>query len=432
MKYILLFLLTAISAFPCAAEVLIKEVVQDGEPVIVIENPYYRTVLAPTIGRMPLSYYDKLTGKELFRHPVKPIKKNFQTFQTYGGIIDAIPAVDGEKSDDKGWLWRVPWTNNIEKSENRASYTGTANIKYNDPVTEKPYKLSFKKIITGYSDSACLKMDYEIKNIGPKPAEFMLSVHARMSIGKDIESNGYFWAPGRKCRYFYSSNIQQCNEYAEGKWLPWPFAYVTEIRNLSPGEKSVFVFIPADWCAVGEEQTKTAAFFISSPVKIGGKEHKMKMGVQASRWGYVVEPSLTYCMSYSQWQGKNATVKLNAGETCSFTLYFTPFHDVERSEIKKVRQVNANVLVLSPFAVKKSGRKYWLNGKISVSGAGILIIKKQNGIICERIQFKSGTHEIKQELLEWTSKDECLIQWQTRKGYVTLSGGGSYGLSKQN
>jgi len=423
-KYWLGGILWLFVALSVNASLSIQKAEQNGEKVVVIENSYYRTVLAPTIARMPLSYYYKLTGNEEFIHPEKKIKKDRGRFRYFGGVIDSIPSVSGiEKWDRKGYLWRVPWQNKIERRGKWTRYMGQTDFNYKDPVSNEEYKLKFTKVITGYEGTSCLRMDYRIENIGDNQAKFLFSAHSRTGIGGSWNTGDYFWAPGEKCR-FYDSDDPRYKDTKEGTWLPWPLKEVTDFTLQKPSKfRDIFIFLPSNWCVVGDNNTKEALFFVSSPIKIGKRKDIMKMGVYVTCKSYVVEPCLTYYIDYKDWEKSNATVNLDSGEVCSFTLYMVAYHSITKEQVKKLEKVDFNYLLLEPPILRKGGNKDILQIKIAVPGRGKLLLRKI-GLRGRRniasIRMESGINEVRKDIPKLKKGEKILLFWEDNSGKSKL------------
>jgi len=424
-RYLFFWIFMLFITLPGLASVSIQEEKQDGEPVVVIENNYYRTVLAPTIARMPLSYYFKLTEHEQFIHPEEKIKKDRASFHYFGGIIDSIPSVSGiEDWDRKGYLWRVPWKSKIGKGRGWVKYTGEAVFNYKDPVSNEEYKLKFTKIITGYEGTSCLRMDYRIENIGDNQAKFMFSAHSRTGIGGSWNTGDYFWAPGEKCRFYYSDNYPAYKDTKEGAWLPWPLKEATDFVLKEDKHQDIFVFLPSNWCVVGDNNTKETLFFVSSPIKIGKRKDMMKMGIFMATDGYVVEPCLTYYIGYQDWKKPEATIGLNSGEVCAFTLYMTAYKGVTKEQVQNLKGANSNCLLLEPPLLRRKENKDILELKVVVPGEGRLFLEKirmKRKSTIATIEMEAGINEVEKEFPMLKKGEELLLLWMDNSGKSKLA-----------
>jgi len=313
----------------------IKRTTQDGQPVVVIENEFYRTVLAYTRARLPLSYFFKTTGHELCVMPT-PLSQEGKRFQYYGGVIDSIPWVSGRGLQSKGLLWNSEWKVETKQEKGKVTFTGVTGFTYNDPVSKAESQLKFVKVIEGYAGTSCLSMKYLIENTGKANAKFMLSAHSRVAVGGGWTDGDYFHAPGRDAHLYYTFGkwpelvrqgiIAPC-------WVRWPFEPAARLKRTEE-RKGVFVYVPASWCCVGDPKEKECLFFVASPVNLAGRKRVMRMGIFMTNDGYVVEPCLTYRIGAMSWAEPEATVMLKPGEKCEFTLSMVAYAGLEEDDVR--------------------------------------------------------------------------------------------------
>lgn len=364
--------------------VRIYEDEKDGQPVVVMENELYRAVLAPRQARLPLSYFFKLSGHEEFVMPEK-LREDRERFHYFGGIIDCIPSTSGEDPEDrKGELWKVPWEVRLVQEGDSVKFEGKAEISYTDPTTGRRCRLRFEKTMVGYEGTSVLEMRYRIENVGKQEARFMLAVHGRIGVGGGWDRGDYFWAPGDSCRLYYTnwpSVLRLCPE--PPCWLRWPLKEATDYLP-SKERRHIFVYVPSDWCAVGDEKYREVVLFVASPVRIGEVTDRMRMGMFMTTEGYVVEPSLTYCGGPEGWTTPGGTVSLGPGERCKFVLYMAAYLGISRKQIEALEDAKPSFLVLERPEIKREGSFAVLKGRIAVPGAGRLVLEEGGRTVMEK------------------------------------------------
>lgn len=378
--------LAALMAIPVLhgrSDVAIRETSRDGWNTVEIENSIYKVVLIPDIARLPYSLVYKPTGHDFFHHP-KPLTtpKKDRRFVYYGGLIDSIPwvsgKVDGKRLATKGYLHFSPWTWETGAADGSVWWEGSTSFEFADPVSGVPTRLFFKKRITGYASSARLDMDYEIRNDGDDIARFALAAHARTKIA-GYDEHDYFHAPGRMCQVYAMNNMDslEARGIRRFDWTAWPLA---EATDLMPGQKgkSIFAYVPSSWCAVGDAAVKASLVFVGSPIRAGGRTDVMKMGIFMSHGAgaYVVEPCVSYSLEGSPevWQRPGATVDLDPGESCTFTLSMVPYHDLARGAVEAVHRALPDGLLLDPPRMEVKGRHIALRGRLHLATAGRLLV----------------------------------------------------------
>ncbi|RKY59245.1 MAG: hypothetical protein DRP94_04135 [Candidatus Latescibacterota bacterium] len=385
-------------ALPMASwAITISEEEREGQPVVVMENDLYRAVLAYRQARLPLSYFFKLSGHEEFVMPEKLLEDK-EHFHYFGGIIDCIPSTSGEDPEDrKGLLWRVPWDIRLVQGEDSVKFEGRAEISYSDPATGRRCRLRFEKTMVGYRGTSVLEMRYRIENFGEQEARFMLAVHGRIGVGGGWDQGDYFYAPGDSCRLYYTNWPSVLERGVEPPcWLEWPLKEATDYRPLD-SNYHIFVYVPADWCAVGDEKYKEAVFFVASPVRIGKGTGQMKMGIFMTTNGYVVEPSLTYCGGPEGWTTPGGTVSLGPGETCEFKLYMAAYLGIDRGQVEGLKEARPSFLVLERPEIRRRGEIVTLKGRIALPGFGKLALEHGRKVLYER-DVGPGVVEVEEEV----------------------------------
>jgi len=370
----------------------IRKVRRENRDIIEIENDIYKTVLVPEITRLPLSYFFKLTGHEHFVHP-RSLETPNEGFQMYGGVIDSIPwvsgIVDGRRLPDKGYLYSSPWEYKTGKTQNSAWFYGETSFDYNDPVTGKQSTLFFGKRITGYSRSSLLKMDYLIRNTGKTSAKFTFSMHSRTGIA-ECDEGDYFYAPGEKCYVYYMNNMPELER--EGIhppcWAEWPLKEATEFI---PGkeQRNIFVFVPSNWCVVGDDKYEEGLFFIAGPVELPGRQDIMKMGMFMSTSGYVVEPSPTYSIvgNPEEWDAEDSTISLEPGHECRFTVNLAAYKGISRALLPDIKTVYPEYIVFDEPGITIESGDVEIFGKVAFQGHGRLILKAAERVLAEKDVF---------------------------------------------
>ena|GEM_PF-272232 len=394
--FILLFLLLVEMLF-ASSKVDLKETIQDGKRIVIMENNIIKVVLVPEIARLPLSYFYKPTSQEMFVHP-EPLStpNTSQRHVYYGGIIDSLPWVSGlvEGKVDrvrfpvKGYLYFSKWKDKTGRTKQSVWWQGETEITYQDPATNQPSTLLFQKRITAFSHSARLMMDYLIRNTGKQKARFTFDIHSRTAINKYDEGD-YFHAPGDRCYLYELVNFPELEArgYQVDNWVDWPLPEATDFR---PGKeiRYIMVYLPADWCVVGDDKSKECLFFVAGPVKIERTTDQMKMGIFMTNSGYVVQPCLSYALQANahRWERPEETVLLEPGETCRFSLSLVAYHGISRAEVMKIDAVLPEVLVLTRPVMRylEGGEKISLDGEILLSAAGKLKLLTGKKVLAEK------------------------------------------------
>jgi len=379
--------------FSSSAGITIREVQNEGWQTIEIENDLYKAILIPKIARLPYSFIFKPTGRDVFHHP-KDLKtpKQGRKFVYYGGVIDCIPwvsgKVDGKRLPTKGYLHFSPWEHKTGQTERSVWWEGSTSFDYADPVSAKPSRLFFQKRITGYEGSARLKMDYVVRNVGEDEAKFALAVHARTKIA-DYDENDYFAAPGRVCQVYAMNNMTdlEARGIKRFAWTTWP---LKEATDLVPGtkRKSIFAYLPASWCAVGDGKAEESLFFVGSPVVTAGRTDVMKMGIFMSHGAgaYVVEPCVSYSLEGSPevWKRPGATVLLPKGETCEFSVSMVPYKDMPRAKVEDAYKPLQECILLEQPEMSARGNDVTLAGDVAFAAKGTLIVQCGSAKLAER------------------------------------------------
>jgi hypothetical protein len=359
--------------------VVIRNSTRQGQATVEIENDLYKTVLAHTRARLPLSYVFKPTGHEQFVMPT-PLDRESKRFEYYGGIIDSIPWVSGPRLPDKGLLWSSPWEIAIQqKTADHAVFTGTTAFEYKDPLSGETCRLRFQKVMEGYSGTSCLAMSYLIENVGQTHARFMMSVHARTGAGGGWSDGDYFFAPGRDAQIYYTSGDWPelaSLELRPPCWTRWPLDAACRLKL---GEKSrgIFAYLPAPWSCVGDEKEKETLFFVADPANVADRLQEMRMGIFMTNHGYVVEPCLTYRIGAESWTEPESTVMLKPGERCTFQVFLTMYQGVAESEIRALGKpdVLPECLIRKPLQIRTDGDRCALRGEVVCAGRGRLVVR---------------------------------------------------------
>lgn len=374
MKVALLAVWTCLSVSAEPA-ISISRTTQDGQPVVVIENELYKTVLAYTRARLPLSYLFKTTGHELCVMPT-PLNQEGKGFQYYGGVIDSIPWVSGPGLQAKGLLWNSEWAVETKQEKGKVTFTGATQFTYNDPVSNEERQVKFVKVIEGYAGTSCLSMKYLIENVGKTNARFMLSVHSRVAAGGGWTDGDYFHAPGRDAHLYYTFGRWpelESQGIVPPCWVRWPFEPAMRLKK-SKEARGVFAYVPASWCCVGDPKEKECLFFVAGPVIVAGRERVMRMGIFMTNDAYVVEPCLTYRIGAKSWSEPEATVMLKPGEKCEFTLCLVAYAGLTEEQVRRLGKddVTADCLLTAPLRQETQGGGTVVRGEITSAGLGRL------------------------------------------------------------
>lgn len=385
--------------------VTIQRSERDGQPVVVIENQLYKTVLAYSRARLPLSYVFKATGHEQFVMPT-PLDREGTRFQYYGGIIDSIPWVSGPGLQSKGHLWSSEWEDEVKQEPGRVVSVGRTTFDYEDPLSKERCTLRFEKTTEGYAGTSCLAMRYLIENAGQTNAKFMLSVHSRTGIGGGHSDGDYFYAPGHDAQIYYMHGQWEELKSVAVKppfWTRWPLDAACRLR-VSKEPRRIFAFLPAPWCCVGDDKEKECLFFVSSPVNVAGRIREMRMGIFMTNGGYVVEPCPTYRISAESWDEPEATLMLKPGERCTFTLCLVAYGGITEQHVRGLgkNDVLPDCLITQPLRVHQEDGKTLVRGTVVSPGKANLTVnittsagaKKQE----RSVDLSVGRNEIKLEI----------------------------------
>lgn len=308
-----------------------------GKQAYVLENGIYRTILVPEIARFPVSLVFKATGHDCFAQP-EPLDTPNDDFRYYGGIVDCLPWVSGktesgEKLQNKGCLYSVPWHCTTGGDDKEAWFEGTAEIAYTEPIGQATNRLRYVKRVTGQSGSPDIRMEQTILNIGTTPARFLMTLHARTSIA-GYNKGDYLYVPGTRATISYMTYPALTERgLVPGKETAWPIPEAVEFQP-SKNPWHVFVFTPADWAVAGDDMTGEALVFKGGTVSVPGQERKVKTGLFMTNAGYLLEPGLTSCIDATpeNWANPENMIRLEPGQTCTFSITLTPRSGVHRKD----------------------------------------------------------------------------------------------------
>ena len=381
-------------------EITIREELQDGKKTVVIENGIYKAVLVPELARFPLSQVFKTTGHEHFKHKT-PLSEPNDRFRSYGGIIDSLPWVSGKvgetKLQTKGFLYSNPWSTKTGSRGQSAWFHGSTQIEYTDPVEGHISKPYYGKRVTGYAGSAVLRMDHVIRNVGRTPARFTLSLHARTAVA-DADNGDYFYAPGDKSKVYEMKDEGLRQKGIDPPvWTRWPFMEATDYRPQKE-RRHVFVFVPADWCVVGDEKYKETLFFIASPIEIADRRETMKMAVFMTNRGYLVEACVSYSISGNpeQWADPELNFLLQPRQECRFTMNLVQHQGISRKDLPTAVAVYPGCVVLEkPAATAVTGADASVfSGRLAVAAMGSLELRSGNRLL-KKIAVKPGIIDLR-------------------------------------
>lgn len=388
--------LAALFLTSCAGTgIRVSEARRDGWRTVVLENGLYRTVLVPELARFPLSYTFKATGHELFAQPVS-LDRPPDGFQSYGGCVDSLPWVSGraqgKRLPKKGYLHKADWLCETGRNSTSAWFQGEAVIEYPDPLDGRVSRLRYTKRVTGFAGCSVLRMDHAIENVGDDVARFTFCNHARTAIG-GRDRGDYVYAPGSRCfLYYMNDDVLAARGLKPPCWAPWPLRRVVEF---DPGEAAhnAFVFVPANWCAAGDDRSGVVLFFIAGPVNHAGRPAEMKMGLYMTNAQYLLEPSLTCSIvgSAEEWSVRGATVSLEPGQRSSFVVYLAVYQGITREAVTRAVAVHAECVVLRPPVLTDRGPLRF-SGEIAVPGDGLLEIRAGDKVI--------RSHAVRQKIVD--------------------------------
>lgn len=371
----------------------IRQTERDGKTILELENCLIKVVLAPEIARLPLSLIYKPTGREMFLHPT-PLSAPNQTNKHvyFGGVIDCVPWVSqfiGTGTNvqfvgpEKGLLYRTHWDWTTGRNGTSAWYAGAATITYADPITGKPATLAVKKIVTAYRDSAQLQMDYTLKNTGTTDAGFTFDIHSRTAFKQEGD---YFHAPGDTCFLYELVNMPALEKRGckVDTWIDWPIPEITEL-TLTKDVSYCFVYLPADWCVVGDDQTRESLFFVSSPIRIGQRTTPMKMGIFRTNATYVPQPCLSYALQAhtDRWKKPGETAVLKPGEESAFTLSLAVYQGIAKTEMPALAAVQPEWIAVNELKLSGDKDKMKIEGKLALSAYGKLTLKQGEAVLKE-------------------------------------------------
>ncbi len=400
----LLLTLVPSTALSCLAGVSIKEEKLQGHRACVIENNFFKAVLLPDLARFPYSYVNKQTGHEYFHHPV-PLSRPQRKFTFYGGIADSLPWVDcvsGAKSfQDKGFLYTSPWKISTQKGKGWVEFRGQTGFWYLDPVTGKPGHLTYIKTIRAYDGSARLDMTQKIINSGTGDAKFTFAQHGRICIA-GFDDADYLYAPGTKAYVNYiQGNPRNLikSGIVPGKSVRWPDKLLTEhiwtkrkqqLFAGSRGNPGIFCFVPAYWGVAGDENHRESLWFISSPVRLAGKQFVPQIGILNRKKDYLLELCTFPCITVEEdkWKQDKLVPILKPGESCRYSITLSPRTGVSKSDLPKVKQVTPDISVLEPINI--SGNV--ISGNIASSANGTLELYSGNNLLAKK-DIKAGIYD---------------------------------------
>lgn len=365
-------------ALPVCSQVSLTRGERDGQPVYVIENKYVRSEIAHTRARSPLSYFDKITQVEQLRQ-LQPLNGNHGQHTSHGGVAEAVPWTGG--SPYMGYLWTQPWEMTARTYDDHVVLTGEITFPYPDPVTGRLCELRFQKTMTAYEGSTRLKMDYQIENVGDRPARFQHCVHGSPCVGGSCDDGDYFFAPGDRSWVVWSSLFPQL-KIPDQSWHAWPIEEAVDFVH-TEAEGGLQLFVPAPWGVVGDDKTKEVMAMVSSPVTVGGtRQIPVYMGYTRGGENYYLEPSLTRHISNhdDRWEREGYSVDLERGEVCEYTVDMAMFHGVSKKQIRSVHSLTGDYLLLSAPKVKVDAKKAHIEVAIAVTGdAQLVVVEEQTG-----------------------------------------------------
>jgi len=155
----------------------IQSIVWHSFPAIKLENESMSTVIVPDIGAKIVSLFDKVHSCEWLVPPMRPMKQNTpgQCFidQDMSGWDEMMPTIVACKwgdldLPDHGEVWSIPWK--LEKCSEGVKLSVCGQV--------MPYRLTRTASLIA---SACLKLDYELKNIGDKAFPWLWAAHPQFS-----------------------------------------------------------------------------------------------------------------------------------------------------------------------------------------------------------------------------------------------------------
>jgi len=373
------------------SEVQVTEEERDGKKVVVLKNRAMKAVLVPELARFPLSYVLEATGHEMFAHP-SPLSTPNRGFQYYGGIVDSLPWVGGKPK--KGLLYTSEWQWTTGTEDGRAWFRGKTSVTYKDPVDGHDSALAFEKRVTAFKGSTALRMGHLIRNVGETDARFLFVNHARACVAGYTRGD-YCFAPGDKCFVYHMRG----NRELESKgvrppcWTKWPLDEAIVFR---PQEelRTVLTFVPAPWCAAGDDKTKEVLFFVGGPFRCGERTDSLKMGMFLTNAGYVIEPSLSYCLDAIPEEWREAALTLKPGEECTYQLHLIAYHGLSRQDVLGAVVVYPECVVLQePKMVDASNDRVRFSGKIACHSPCRLEMRRDRSVVAKR-EIETGVFDL--------------------------------------
>ena len=320
----------------------------ENEHAVVMENAYYKSILLPSRAMLPLTFFYKPTGKDLLVR-----RQDIETdIICQDGIMQCLPWVSSLKPEQsKGLLRTATWKVKTTQEGDCATFSGQAEIAYNDPLSDQPANLRFVQTITGGKGQPSLTMDYKVTNIGKTEARFILVAHPRITAGGAYQKDDYVFAPGTNCwigDFKWPALAKQGIQ--PNSWINWP---IDDIIRFEPkkGEHAkgefAYAFVPASWGVIGNNRTKEFIVFHSSPVKIGKQIQATPFFCILHRDGdYLMEIGVSRALGTENWKESWATVSLQPGEDLTFTLTLIPAQGLGEAQIRRAIKVTPERLTM--------------------------------------------------------------------------------------
>jgi len=312
-----------------------------GERAVIMENSLYQTMMIPGKAMLPVTYFYKPTGHDLFLRRAK-IE---QSFEYLDGWYDCLPWVGDSQSRvaNKGLLRTATWAVKSEVADHQAKVRFSTEISYPDPVTDRPNQLSFVKTIVGSSWDSQLRMDYNVQNIGHDRAKFILVGHGRVVAAGGYGHGNYVYVPGNKCWILKHEwpalnalGVKSCS------WTSWPVEGVVDFvpkKGVERKGEYVYAFVPGAWAVVGDEKSQEYTIYQCSPIQLGKTVLPMPFWCVLHRDDdYLLELSLSRALGVDHWDEPWATVALDPGESAQFSVSMTPGQGLTKADFVKVTE----------------------------------------------------------------------------------------------
>jgi len=228
-------------------------------------------------------------------------------------------------------------------------------------------------------------MDYSIRNAGRSQARFMFDAHSRTAVA-GYDAGDYFYAPGKRCYVYELANMPEVEGrgISAGTWTDWP---VPEAMNFTPRKDRghIFVYLPAEWCTVGDEKHKENLFYVSSPVRIGNKTDTLKMGIFMTNAAYVVQPCLNYGLQAvaERWTKEDETTVLDPGEECTFTIDMAAYRGISKNDLAAIYTVYPECILLDRPCLA-AGTKQTLKGRVALPGRGAIVVRRDQRTVARK------------------------------------------------